>query len=415
MKTEFVVKFLTVVGARPNFMKVAPIIRAIREYNDQKKGPQIVHVLVHTGQHYDALMSDQFFADLKLPEPDVHLGIGSGSQAVQTAGILEKFDLVLSQQQPDIVIVVGDVNSTLACALATAKFTATLNRPRPLIAHVEAGLRSFDRAMPEEINRIVTDHLADFLFVTEKSGIVNLRREGIPSGKIFFVGNAMIDSLLTYKNRADESPVLKTLDLHIGNNKNGKRVGAKRYALLTLHRPSNVDEPVAFQAILKGLSDLSGQMEVIFPVHPRTRKRIAEFGFESYFQGNATLGPKGIRLIDPLGYLDFLCMMKNACLVLTDSGGVQEETTCLGVPCVTLRENTERPVTVNHGTNVIAGISSVGIRRAIARQMTRKTKHGVPEKWDGKAAPRIVAILAKAVRPSAAQGENTREWAPVSR
>jgi UDP-N-acetylglucosamine 2-epimerase (non-hydrolysing) len=409
------IKLLFVVGARPNFMKVAPIIRAVREHNDRKMCSHVEHVLVHTGQHYDALMSDQFFADLKLPEPDVHLGIGSGSQAVQTAGILEKFDLVLSQQCPDVVIVVGDVNSTLACALATAKLTATSNAPRPLLAHVEAGLRSFDRAMPEEINRVVTDHLADFLFVTEKSGVVNLRREGIPSEKIFFVGNTMIDSLLTYKNRADESPVLKNLGLHTGDNTNGKRAGAKRYALLTLHRPSNVDEPEAFQAILKGLSDLNGQIEVIFPVHPRTRKRIAEFGFESYFQGNAAVGPTGIRLIDPLGYLDFLCMMKNARLVLTDSGGVQEETTCLGVPCVTLRENTERPVTVKHGTNVIAGTSSSGIRRAIAHQLTRKTRPCIPEKWDGKAAPRIVAVLARSARPSTLRAKNTPELAAADR
>jgi UDP-N-acetylglucosamine 2-epimerase (non-hydrolysing) len=397
MTIDTTVKILTVVGARPNFMKVAPLILAIRKHNDGRTGPYLEHVLVHTGQHYDALMSDQFFVDLRLPKPDVHLGVGSGSQAVQTAEILEKFDLVLSEQRPDVVIVVGDVNSTLACALATAKMNAAPNASRPLLVHVEAGLRSFDRAMPEEINRIVTDHLADILFVTENSGITNLRREGIHADKVFFVGNTMIDSILAYKNRADESLVLENLGLRTIRKNNGKSDAIRPYALLTLHRPANVDEHRAFQAILEGLSDLKDQMEVVFPVHPRTRKRIAELGLGCHFRENAADGLNGIRLIDPLGYLDFLCMMKNATLVLTDSGGVQEETTCLGVPCVTVRENTERPVTVEYGTNVLAGTSSEGIRRTIAQQLVRRTTAFIPEKWDGKAAERIVPILVKAV------------------
>src|ERR1700677_4771491 len=242
-------------------MKVAPIIRAVGAHNERRDAPQIRHVLVHTGQHYDAMMSDQFFIDLDLPKPDVHLGVGSGSQAQQTAEILEKFDAVLASELPDVVIVVGDVNSTLACALATAKLNVASNATRPLIAHVEAGLRSFDRAMPEEINRIVTDHLADLLFVTEKSGLANLRREGVPAEKIFFVGNTMIDSLLQFKGRADESPVLSSLGLRaVAPEKNGHGVSARPYALLTLHRPSNVDEASAFRNILEGLSALSGQL-----------------------------------------------------------------------------------------------------------------------------------------------------------
>jgi UDP-N-acetylglucosamine 2-epimerase (non-hydrolysing) len=392
------VKIITVVGARPNFMKVAPIIRAVGAHNERRDAPHIQHVLVHTGQHYDAMMSDQFFIDLDLPKPDVHLGVGSGSQAQQTAEILEKFEGVLASELPDVVIVVGDVNSTLACALATAKLNVTSNATRPLIAHVEAGLRSFDRAMPEEINRIVTDHLADLLFVTEKSGVANLRREGVSAEKIFFVGNTMIDSLLQFKGRADESSVLRNLGFHsVAPKKNGHGAATKPYALLTLHRPSNVDDVSTFQNILEGLSALGEQLEIVFPVHPRTRKRIQEFGLGKFFNGGEAPGGKGIRLIDPLGYLDFLCLMKKARLVLTDSGGIQEETTCLGVPCVTLRDNTERPVTVKHGTNIIAGTSSAKIRRAIARQLSRKIKPCIPEKWDGKAARRIVPILARVI------------------
>lgn len=389
------VKILTVVGARPNFMKVAPIIRAVREHNRVGKGPSVHHLLVHTGQHYDALMSDQFFADLDLPEPDVHLGIGSGSQGSQTAEILQKFEDILLSQSPDVVIVVGDVNSTVACALATAKLPVESTRTKPLLAHVEAGLRSFDRNMPEEINRVLTDHMADLLFVTEPSGVENLEREGIPAGRIHFVGNTMIDSLLGLRDRADGSPILRELGLIEAN---GSKSSILHYSVLTLHRPSNVDKPEAFRQILEGISGLSRRMPIIFPVHPRTRKRIDEFGFDQYFQEAGQKGSDGIRLIPPLGYLDFLCLMKNAVLVLTDSGGIQEETTCLGVSCVTLRENTERPVTIEHGTNLLAGISVAGVRAAIARQLSRCQRICIPEKWDGKAAQRIVSILASSVR-----------------
>ena len=392
------IELLIVVGARPNFMKVAPIIRAIGKHNERNEGAQIHPLLVHTGQHYDALMSDQFFIDLGLPKPDVHLGVGSGSQAVQTAQILEKFEQVLVRECPEIVVVVGDVNSPLACALATAKLTVAPKNSRPLIAHVEAGLRSFDRAMPEEINRIVTDHLADLLFVTEKSGVANLCREGIPSEKIFFVGNTMIDSLCAFKDRADESPILGNLDLRSAAHRNGDQPAVKPYALLTLHRPSNVDDFTAFRNVLEGMSELREQLEIIFPVHPRTRKRIEEFGLGGYFQTGASENGNGVRLIDPLGYVDFLCLMKNARLVLTDSGGIQEETTCLGIPCVTVRENTERPATVEHGTNVIAGTSIPGIRGAIKLQIARKTRPSAPEKWDGRAAERIVSVIVAQAR-----------------
>jgi UDP-N-acetylglucosamine 2-epimerase (non-hydrolysing) len=381
-------------------MKVAPIVRAIREHN-ARGDSEIQHLLIHTGQHYDALMSDQFFDDLSLPKPDVHLGIGSGSQSQQTAEIMTKFEAVLCREWPDAVIVVGDVNSTVACAFATAKLPVSLNRPRPLIAHVEAGLRSFDRAMPEEINRVVTDHLADILFVTEQSGVTNLRHEGISPDKIFFVGNTMIDSLLSFQDRADGSPVLGRLGLLAGDKPNGIVGAAQEYALLTLHRPANVDEARPFQEILEGLLELSKELPIIFPVHPRTHKRIEQFGLDRYFGGERQ-GSSGIHTIEPLGYIDFLCVMKNARLVLTDSGGIQEETTCLGVPCVTIRENTERPVTVKSGTNVVAGTSSAGIRQAIAERLSRKVSRNtgpcVPEKWDGKAAQRIVRLLASALR-----------------
>jgi len=385
-------KVITVVGARPNFMKAAPILSAIREHNQTGRGPAIQNLLLHTGQHYDSAMSDRFFADLGIPDPDVHLCVGSGIHGKQTAEILQRFEEVLLREWPDLVIVVGDVNSTLACALATAKLAVPGWKARPLIAHVESGLRSRDREMPEEINRILTDHLADILFVTEKSGLENLRLEGIPEEKVFLVGNTMIDSLLTFQDRADESPILGTLGLgtrEVGNT--GKR--SEDYALLTLHRPSNVDSREALQNILKGISATGREMQIVFPVHPRTRKRIEEFGLDGELGIASGNGHKGVRMIEPLGYIEFMCLMKNARLVLTDSGGVQEETTCLGVPCITIRENTERPATVEQGTNIIAGTSVEGIQKAIARQLTSNWQHSIPEKWDGKAAQRIVPIL----------------------
>jgi UDP-N-acetylglucosamine 2-epimerase (non-hydrolysing) len=344
-------------------------------------------------------MSGSFFSDLGLPKPDVHLEVGSGSHAVQTAEIMRRFEGVVLEQKPDFVVVFGDVNSTVACALVASKISLDAGGKRPLIAHVEAGLRSFDTAMPEEINRVITDHLSDLLFVTEESGRENLRREGIPQEKIHFVGNTMIDSLLASQERAEQSTILDQFGLRRGSN--GSARGVRPYALLTLHRPSNVDNRETFLSILEGLEELSSSTPVLFSAHPRTQKRIAEFGLEHFFQPRAAdpdssaVAPRagGIRLLDPLGYLDFLCLMTHAALVVTDSGGIQEETTCLSVPCVTVRENTERPVTVTCGTNVIAGTKSDNIRKAVNDQLNRPKQSDVPEKWDGKAAGRIVGAI----------------------
>ena len=389
-------KVVIVVGARPNFMKAAPIIAAIRQHNAGKGGkagvPSIDPILVHTGQHYDAQMSDSFFADLNLPAPDVRLGVGSGSQAGQTAEILSRFEAVLTTERPDVVIVVGDVNSTVACALATAKTAFDTNGTRPILAHVEAGLRSFDRAMPEEINRVVSDHVSDLLFVTEESGVRNLRNEGILPEAIHFVGNTMIDSVLASRDKAEQSGILQHLNLRAKAATNGNVHPAGHFALLTLHRPSNVDNRETFIGILSGLEELAAEYPIVFPVHPRTRRQISEFGLEGYF-GN---GHAGMILTEPLGYVDFLCLMKHAAVVVTDSGGIQEETTCLGTPCVTVRENTERPVTIEAGTNVLAGTSKEGIAAAIRRQIHRKAAQGMPEFWDGMAALRIVDVLARA-------------------
>jgi UDP-N-acetylglucosamine 2-epimerase (non-hydrolysing) len=398
-------KIMMIVGARPNFMKAAPILAAIAAHNQKltktATGEKLVCTLVHTGQHYDARMSDAFFSDLQMPHPDVFLGAGSGSHAVQTAEIMKRFEEVVLRERPDLVVVVGDVNSTLACALVTAKIALPAGQARPLIAHVEAGLRSFDRGMPEEINRVLTDHLCDLLFVTEESGLRNLEREGIPQERVFFVGNTMIDSLLTYKDQADASPVLDRLGLR-APGPNGKPQ-VRPYALLTLHRPANVDDPATFQEILAGLDELVGSHPVVFPAHPRTQKQIEHCGLQSYFVGDAKADERqtspapstGILMTGPKGYLDFLCLMKHARLVVTDSGGIQEETTCLGVPCVTVRENTERPVTVECGTNVLAGVRQNGIRESIRRQLEARPGQQAPYLWDGRAAQRIVEILAR--------------------
>lgn len=403
-------KVVIVVGARPNFMKAAPILAAIPRINHQLLVDQrrldgvavplpITPILVHTGQHYDALMSDSFFADLNLPQPDIYLGVGSGSHAVQTAVVMTRFEEVLSNQRPDIVVVVGDVNSTVACSLVTAKMFFEHPTDRPLLAHVEAGLRSFDRTMPEECNRVVTDHLSDVLFVTERSGLENLFREGIGEERIFFVGNTMIDSLFAFQSKANESAILGRLGLCRVEQSDGCAKCIKPYALLTLHRPANVDNVDAFSEILEGLRDLAGAWSIIFPAHPRTQQRIQQNHLESCFDyvrqcscgtdGDST----GIKVIEPLSYIDFLCLMKHAALVITDSGGIQEETTCLGVPCVTVRENTERPVTVCSGTNVLAGVRREGIQKAIQQQLARRHAVCVPEKWDGHAGERIVQLL----------------------
>jgi UDP-N-acetylglucosamine 2-epimerase (non-hydrolysing) len=411
-------KILTVVGARPNFMKAAPIIAAMKTHNERLailQGPgdagyshfQVQNVLVHTGQHYDEAMSDRFFADLNIPKPDVHLGVGSGSHATQTAEIMKRFEEILLRERPDLLVVVGDVNSTLACALVAAKISYDANGTKPLIAHVEAGLRSFDRCMPEEINRILTDHVADLLFVTEESGVRNLRQEGIPDRKIHFVGNTMIDSLLTFKEQANFSTILNKLNLRSNHAEARSTYGTVRYALLTLHRPSNVDQRETFLNILEGLEELANSCPVIFPVHPRTRKRITQMGLEGFFSAakgcengekSCSIQPNGlIRLVDPLGYLDFLCLMQHASLVVTDSGGIQEETTCLGVPCVTVRENTERPITVQVGTNILAGTTKEGIRQATRQQLASKASGVVPEGWDGASSQRILEVICREI------------------
>jgi UDP-N-acetylglucosamine 2-epimerase (non-hydrolysing) len=381
-------KVLTVVGARPNFMKVAPIIGAINRHNEKAAEP-IRHVLVHTGQHYDASMSGAFFSDLGLPTPDLWLEAGSGSHAAQTAEIMKKFEQVILLERPDAVVVVGDVNSTMACAVVAAKIAFDAAGSRPLVVHVESGLRSFDRSMPEEVNRVITDHVSDLLFVTEPSGLENLRNEGIPDDAVHFVGNTMIDSLLACREKAEASTVLERLGLRTSAHGHGEPATIGDYALLTLHRPGNVDDRETFLNILNGLSELESRCPIVFPVHPRTRRRIDDFGL--------SLGTDGGRIVltEPLGYLDFVCLMAHARLVVTDSGGIQEETTCLGVPCVTVRENTERPVTVARGTNTIAGTTSPTITAAIRRQLERAPGGAVPEKWDGDAATRLVDVLVR--------------------
>jgi UDP-N-acetylglucosamine 2-epimerase (non-hydrolysing) len=355
-----------IVGARPNFMKVAPILDAAhgRDHLETR--------LVHTGQHYDAKMSDTFFEELGLPEPDIYLGVGSGSHAAQTARVMIAFDEVLDQHPTDLVLVVGDVNSTLACALVAAKRGIA-------VAHVEAGLRSRDRTMPEELNRILTDQLSDWLFTSERSATPNLLAEGVPESKIVFVGNVMIDSLLKHREAARRRETLARLD-----------VRPREYALATLHRPSNVDTIESARNAVRALEAILDRLALVLPVHPRTRARLQEFGLLSSLETRPNL-----RLVEPLGYLDFLCLNDQARFVFTDSGGIQEETTALGVPCLTFRENTERPITVTEGTNTLLGTDAARVGPAVDRILSEARPTGrIPEFWDGKAAQRIVDALA---------------------
>ncbi|HWO35954.1 MAG TPA: UDP-N-acetylglucosamine 2-epimerase (non-hydrolyzing) [Candidatus Acidoferrum sp.] len=350
--------FLHVVGARPNFMKAAPVMRALNEHRDVRQS------LVHTGQHYDSNMSDVFFSQLDIPAPDVNLEVGSGSHARQTAEIMSRIEPVLLERKPDVVLVYGDVNSTVAAALVCSKLLIR-------IAHIEAGLRSFDRSMPEEINRIVTDRLADLLFTPSADGDQNLRAEGVEVGKIHLVGNVMIDSLIRLLPSAMTSP------------KDGL---PNQYALVTLHRPSNVDDSATLKGILEALLEVSAQFHVIFPVHPRTRQRMAVLGM------NAT----NLHLLEPLPYIEFLALQRGSKVVITDSGGIQEETTYLGVPCLTLRNNTERPITVDLGTNVLVGQEVGKLRSELAKILEGNAKSGViPPLWDGHAGERIAEILCK--------------------
>ena len=364
-------KILNVVGARPNLPKIAPLLREMRLH------PEISAILVHTGQHYDENLSDIFFRQMGIPAPQVNLGVGSSSHAAQTAEILKRIEPVLEQHQPDVVVVVGDVNSTIAVSLAAAKLGIR-------IAHVEAGLRSFDRTMPEEINRVLTDAIADYLFVTEEDAIANLVREGRARDSVFLVGNLMIDSLLHFLPVAQQSSIGGDLGLNNG-------VGWSRFCLLTLHRPSNVDWPEKLSQLLGAIDAVAAEVPVIFPVHPRTQQRIAQAGVRPHPQ---------LRMISPVGYLDFLCLMSKATLVLTDSGGIQEETTALGIPCLTLRENTERPVTISEGTNLLVGTDPAKIIAGARNVLVGKGKAGrIPPLWDGQAARRIVEILLQMALP----------------
>jgi UDP-N-acetylglucosamine 2-epimerase (non-hydrolysing) len=367
-------RIMHVVGARPNFMKIAPIMRAMALSPDR-----FSQQLVHTGQHYDDNMSRVFFDDLELPTPSVNLGVGTGSHAWQTANIMLRFEPAVTAYAPDWVIVVGDVNSTLASALVCSKLGIRC-------AHVEAGLRSYDRTMPEEINRLLTDQIADLLFTPDREANENLKREGVAAAKIHFVGNVMIDTLARLLPKAVERPILNELGLERGDRPSS----LEPYVLVTLHRPVNVDQPHTLQEIMAALTEISRRVPVIFPVHPRTRQHLASLAFD-----HATTS---LRLIDPLGYLDFLCLMRQASVVVTDSGGVQEETTYLGVPCLTIRPNTERPVTITQGTNRLISNERIAISRAIVQALDSATMGHrtpqIPELWDGGAAGRIVEIIA---------------------
>jgi UDP-N-acetylglucosamine 2-epimerase (non-hydrolysing) len=358
-------RILIVAGARPNFMKIAPIVRELRRH------PTIFEPrLAHTGQHYDAAMSGVFFEQLGIPAPDVNLNVGSGSHAQQTAAIMIAFEPLLVENTPGLLVVVGDVNSTLACSLVAVK----LGIP---VAHVEAGLRSFDRTMPEEINRVLTDQISDLLFTTETSANENLAREGIRSDAIHFVGNVMIDTLLAHRERARK---LKVPTAH--------GLAPREYVVLTLHRPSNVDEPSVFEQLMQSIEAIASDFPIVFPVHPRTRPAMMRSPIAERLVKSGRL-----RLMDPLGYVEFLGLMDESKAMLTDSGGIQEETTVLGIPCITLRETTERPVTVTHGTNRVVGTDPARVAAAWREVKESGPRLTMPEGWDGRAAERIVEIL----------------------
>ena len=378
-------KAILVCGARPNFMKIAPLLRAIDKHNAASQGNTIEPALVHTGQHYDYEMSQAFFQDLELPKPDIYLGVGSGTHAEQTGKVMIELEKVLLSEKPDLVVVVGDVNSTLAAAIAAVKLNTS-------VAHVEAGLRSYDRAMPEEINRLLTDQISDYLFTPSPDANENLKKEGVPKEKIFLVGNVMVDSLLFNKDKADQSTILSRLKL-----------AEKGYALLTLHRPANVDEKHSLTNIMGAITEISGRIPVVFPAHPRTQKKLREFGVNVPATVITNLDEldrhsrfnERLLIIPPLGYLDFLKLEMYARLVMTDSGGIQEETTVLSVPCLTLRDTTERPITITQGTNTIVGSNRGKIVQEVSRVLACESQ-SLPQidLWDGMTARRIVAVLA---------------------
>ena len=361
------IKIICVCGARPNFMKIAPIMQAF------KKSGNFQTLLVHTGQHYDKKMSHLFFEELNIPRPNINLEVGSGSHAIQTAEIMKRFEPVVSDFQPDYVLVVGDVNSTIACGLVAVKLGVKL-------IHVEAGLRSFDRTMPEEINRVLTDRISDLLFVTEQSGVDNLKNEGVNSTKVHLVGNVMIDTLFANRDKAEKSLVLEQLKLE-----------KKKYAVITLHRPSNVDDLANLGKIIAAFEAIQKDLKLVFPIHPRTRNNISGTDLQERIDAM-----KNLILLEPVGYLDFLKLMTNAALVMTDSGGIQEETTILGVPCMTLRENTERPVTITEGTNHLVALTTADILAVYEDIKLRNFNISgkIPRFWDGKAAERIARVVA---------------------
>lgn len=361
------VKVINVVGARPNFMKIAPLMEAYQS------NPRFEPLLLHTGQHYDAKMSDLFFDELGIPKPDINLGVGSGSHAKVVAQIMVDFEKVVLEQKPHAVVVVGDVNSTIACGLVAVKLGVKL-------LHIEAGLRSFDRTMPEEINRVLVDSISDMLFCTEQSGIDNLKREGINGDRTYMVGNLMIDTLLKNREKAQASQILTQLEL-----------SERGFAVLTLHRPSNVDDPEVFKRLVDAMETIQRDLPIVFPVHPRTRAKLAETEL-----GKRVAAMGNVRMIDPLGYLDFLKLTASAKVVLTDSGGIQEETTILGVPCLTIRENTERPITCDMGSNQLVGTDTQKIVAAFkALQSGQAKQPATPPLWDGKAAGRILNIMSE--------------------
>lgn len=371
-------KIILVCGARPNFMKIAPLKRTIEKYSAKSTGKPIRPILVHTGQHYDYEMSRIFFKDLELPRPDIFLNVRSGNHGEQTARVMIGFEKTVIGEKPDLVIVVGDVNSTLAAALVAVK----LHIP---VAHVEAGLRSFDRKMPEEINRILSDIVSDFLFTTCEDANLNLKQEGISQDKIFLVGDIMIDTL--FANRKKIDGIKKYRDF--GLDKQG-------YALLTLHRPSNVDFKSTLKNILVSLNKIANRIPILFPGHPRTLKQIKKFGFDKYFFPHNKENSKKIRLINPLGYIEFQSLLKNSKFILTDSGGIQEEATVINIPCLTLRDTTERPVTVKEGTNILTGNDPEKILKESFKILEGKGKKGkTPPQWDGRTGERIVNILVK--------------------
>lgn len=364
-------RIINVVGARPNFMKMAPIVEAMT-----KQSRRFEQTLVHTGQHYDERMSKVFFEDLGMPKPDIDLQVGSGSHADQTARIMMAFEKVCLRLRPDLVIVVGDVNSTMACTITAKKLGID-------VAHVEAGLRSRDMTMPEEINRLCTDVLSNYLFTTDHFACENLRSEGVTEEKIHLVGNVMIDTLFKHRSLAKDLGLMSELGLTSGG-----------YATVTLHRPSNVDDPVVLRGIFEALAEIGHQMPVVFPIHPRTRNRADAAGLSGFFSTGSKA--QGIWACEPMGYLEFLHLNMNARMVLTDSGGLQEETTVLGVPCITLRDNTERPITCTEGTNQLVGSSKQNILAGVQRILGNQTPAGrIPEKWDGRAAERIVEVLSR--------------------